>query len=291
MLSRLFILIAMLPTGALAEPELFAPGSISRPETHEALNWLSADGETAMFTRSHADWSNTNIYIGQMIEGDWSIGRASFSTGANDAGASVALDLSALLFSSNRPIGADPGGDTNLWSVAINDQDSWSFEAPRPLPSPVNSSSEECCAVFLSEDRFLFASDRTGDWDVYQAIREQDEWRVEALPQAFGSPRGEWPSWVSGDGKLMLLSSMREGGLGKDDIYVSILGNSGWRKPCGLPAPINSANYEDNPALFGDRLYWSSRRLANGQPAATANIFSIPSTEARIPSDLIHCQD
>ncbi len=62
---------------------------------------------------------------------------------------------------------------------------------------------------------------------------------------------------------ILLFSSMRPGGLGGYDLYVSYLSPSGWREPLNLGAPLNSTDNEIGPFLCQDgrTLFFASDRL------------------------------
>jgi len=49
------------------------------------------------------------------------------------------------------------------------------------------------------------------------------------------------------DGKTMIFASMREGGFGAYDLYVSRFENGGWSKAKLLPSPINTQKDDFDP--------------------------------------------
>ena len=256
-----------------ADREVFLAGVISTGEGHESLNWLSDTRLAAVFTRADDDFSTSGVFVARNLDGGWNVERLGFSTSGYDAGASFAPAMTSLLFTSTRPVHDEGEKNWNIWSVGV-EKETMSFDAPKPLPPPVNSGASECCAVFVSAGEFLFASDRNGSWDIFVAVTDGNEYRVMPLPGEVNSDFGEWPSYVNSDGNLLLFSSIRPTGVGGDDVYVSRKLGSSWAKPAILPPPVNSAEYEDNALIHDGVLYWSSRNAPAG--SGDSDVLAMP---------------
>lgn len=263
------LLAALLLTGLTqndrlaGRAEVFLPGVISTGEGHESLNWLSDTHSSAIFTRATDDFSRSEVFVTRKRGATWNVERLGFSTSGYETGASFAPELTSLLFTSTRPVANEGEENWNIWSVDV-EKETLSFGTPKPLPPPVNTGTSECCAVFVSTEEFLFASDRNGNWDIFVAVTDGDEYNVMPLQGKVNSEFGEWPSHVSPGGDLLLFSSIRPTGMGGDDVYVSRKLGSAWGKPAILPSPVNSAEYEDNALIHDGVLYWSSRNGSTG---------------------------
>jgi WD40-like Beta Propeller Repeat len=227
------------------------------PESaHETASAPNGLGGVWWLTRVSPDFSTAQIYE---VSGDMAH-PTRFSNGGYDAAPGHWRD--GVLFTSTRE------GGWNLWFSHPDGQLS-------VLPYPVNSDASECCSVPLTDGHFLFSSDRSGDWSIYEATITQDGYDVRPLAGDVNSAHGEWPSYVSPDGRLLLFSSIRSEGIGGDDIYVSQRTPDGWAPPCLLPSPVNQAGYEDGASIVGTRLIWSSRTREGQSGHTTSRVFSL----------------
>ena len=234
-----------------------APPRVERwndPSSHTCVSvW---DARNVWLTRSSGDFAATNVWNGT--------GRASFSADL-ESGASLSRDRSSVLFTSRR--------------TAPTFSDRWNIWIARgahvePLPHPVNSDHAECCAVYGPADEIYFSSTRGGSWDIYLARPNDAGFDVtrlgsevnsgEAGPPDESGRNGEWPSFVDPEGRFLLFSSIRPGGIGGDDIYVSFRTSSGWTAAANLGPDVNTPGYEDcaTVTLDGQHLIWSSRSTA-----------------------------
>jgi hypothetical protein len=158
----------------------------------------------------------------------------------------------------------------NLWSSQF-DGASWTM--PQPLPSPINSEKAECCAVVAADGSLFFASERDASWDIYVAPRTRDGFGAPVkLPASVNSDGMEWPAWISADASTLLFSSIRKGGIGGDDIYVSCREGGAWNGARNLGPSVNTTAYEDTPRIEAGVLYFASTRpRADGD--ASANVY------------------
>jgi hypothetical protein len=239
----------------------------SDPAAHTQLASLrpTSDGFIAVLTRSAPDFSRTWL-LRSSCAGEACSTPVPFELpGVRAASGAVTLAGGAVVFTSPDPTGQQVAPDAwNLWLAEEG------AAAARALPFPVSSPFAECCAV-AAGDGFLFASDRAGTWDVYEARREGGGFavarlagRVNSEPSRHGEPGyfGEWPSFVDPGGRFLLLSSIRPGGSGGDDVYIACaLPAGGWGEPRNLGAPVNTGGYEDAAMVDpgGRTLFWSSR--------------------------------
>ncbi len=280
------------------EPQIFLPGVVSSPDHHEGMHWIDSDGDSLLFTRADPDFSTSTIFQAEKLYDEWRIAPVSFSSnGGYDAGASFSANAESLIFTSTRAIDQQPKGNWNIWQVPVLGLDNrFKFGNARPLPDPINTQAAECCAVFIDNDRFLFSSDRDGTWDIYLADVEGENVKVTALTDSINTAQGEWPSAISYNGSLLLLSSIRPNGRGGDDIYISKQLGDSWSCASILPAPINSTHYEDSAFVANDRFFWSSRRVEGGAGSKVSNVFHLPISEVELlltamESEPIVCQN
>lgn len=130
----------------------------------------------------------------------------------------------------------------------------------------VNSNENEGAAAISADGRVMvFTScNRKGGFgscDLYISYSENGRWQV---PQNIGSNinTSAWESqpFLSSDGRLLIFSSNRKGGLGKRDLYFSKKIDGIWTKAVNLGENVNSFADEISPFLnlSNDTLYYSS---------------------------------
>jgi Tol biopolymer transport system component len=248
---RLF-LVALTLVALADAPRPFLPDVLGSDE-HESLGATSPDGGETFLTRSRADFGASRVLVVQRSSsGNWTKPQPlPWSDGTTrDSGASLSADGS-LYFTSARatPVAKDD------WNVFVVERRGDGWSEPRALDAPVNSDKSECCVVAATDGSLLFASDRNGSWDVLRATRDGHAWRVEPLPGEVNGPAMEWPAWLSPDGRLLLLSSIRPGGFGADDLYVSTATDGRFGAPRNLGPLVNGPGFEDSASLSAD-LRW-----------------------------------
>jgi Tol biopolymer transport system component len=89
------------------------------------------------------------------------------------------------------------------------------------------------------------------------------EWgNLKNLGPNINSPGKDEHVTFTGDGKTMYFASIREGGMGAYDLYISKFENGEWCKAICLPAPINTKRDEFDPfvTLDGSKLFFASNR-------------------------------
>jgi Tol biopolymer transport system component len=236
--------------------------TLCKPDHHEGPSELTPDGKTLYFTRANADFSTSTVRQATWRDGAWhEDGAAPFATSSYDAGASLTPDGKRLYFTSQRP--AQGFADTwNLWVAERDSAGGWA--APKALEAPLNSDKSECCLTAKAAGAVYFSSERDGSWDIFRASRGSDGklTGVERLPAGInGADSMEWPSYVDPQERFLIFSSIRPGGQGGDDLYVSLRGADGWGPPRNLGPLVNTKGFEDSGVISpdGKRLLWSSR--------------------------------
>jgi len=186
---------------------------------------------------------------------------------------SITADESMLLFTSTR--NGSTGGllssgknDEDLWyATAINDS-TWSDS--RNFGSPVNTPNNNGIASFTGDGQFVVCGrcgekDGFGSCDIYYSTLNGNTW---SEPKNIGAVinTAEWDAHacISSDGKILIWASMRAGGKGNEDLWISYkdtLGN--WSSPKNLGGIINTSGSEMCPYLLpdGKTLYFSSDNI------------------------------
>lgn len=85
---------------------------------------------------------------------------------------------------------------------------------------------------------------------------------LEHLPEPVNSIYPDGEHAIHPDGASLYFASLRPGGFGKADLYVSTFDGSTWPAPANLGASVNSAGEDKQPAFTadGDTMYFTSDR-------------------------------
>ncbi len=244
----------MLGQQATAQPQLLAPGVVSRP--FQELNAaLSPDQNLLFFTLADATRSHyTLLLVRRLDNGQWSTPQvAPFSGTYADADPAFSPDGKRLYFISRRPrAGAKADAkDFNIWYVERL-ADSWG--EPVDLGSDLNTAGDEFY-VSVTQAGVVYTS-REGK--VIRAIPKGSGFEIETLGEAVNAPKTyNGDAVVSADESVLVFTSWgRKEGLGEGDLYASFKVNGTWTAARNVGAPINSEANEYCPMLSADGQYF-----------------------------------
>lgn len=229
---------------SVAMPHLFAPGIVSSPQEEYRITF-APDRRTAYFARSEAFFPfarQATIYVSTYENGQWGEPVvAPFSGQYSDIDPSISPDGNRLYFSSIRPVNGEERADADLWVVERTGE-GWS--EPIHLGEAVNSGKDELYPSVDAEGTLYFGSDRSEDWNIYQAKLSDEGGYSEA--QSLSSAINTEDVWefnptISADGQTLVFTSLnRPGGLGFGDLYVSQRQDETWQPARNLGAPVNT---------------------------------------------------
>lgn len=246
--------------------EIFEKGIISTSGHHEGLSYLSPERDVAIFTRSTKNFSESGIYISKFSDNEWSTPeKINLGNGNYQAGLAFSPDGKKAFFTNKIAItDRDSTNLWNVWEIEVNDNLEFMEQTAKPITSTINSESQDCCLTMNSNGKAFFSSDRDGTWDIYTADYISGSFlNIQKLkPPINHVDSGEWPSYISENGRSLYFSSIRTNGFGGDDIYVSNFSEGSWQAPKLMNEPINSASYEDSAILTKDHqfLFFASWR-------------------------------
>jgi hypothetical protein len=123
--------------------------------------------------------------------------------------------------------------------------------------SILNSDSDDAYICFnSSQDSAYFASDRDGDFDIFQQEIPAEMALSEWFSQGFSSSAKVDSLNSTGNDKcpmifkkVMVFASDRAGGLGGYDLYYSLFLNGKWNSPVNMGPGINTSSDEYRPVL------------------------------------------
>lgn len=274
-----------------ATAEVFAPGVISDAREQWRITF-TPDGGTAYFTTSDFFFPITRqatIYVSHLEGGTWSTPQvAPFSGTYSDIDPFLSPDGQRLYFSSIRPVDGVMYGDIDLWMV---ERTAHGWSEPIHLGPEVNSpGADELYPSASADGTLYFASGplfpQPGrHFEIYSAEREGDGFAprqplgpgVNTQPVAGGGLQDAWEfnPEISVDGKTLVFASLRPGGYGLGDLYVSHLEHGEWSAARNLGPLVNTAADEYHPTLSRNRqdLYFVRRAFP-----VRGNFYHIPTS-------------
>ena len=134
----------------------------------------------------------------------------------------------------------------------------------------------------------VFVRNRPGaNADLYTARWTPGGWGEPEPIASINTPKDELGPELSRDGRSLYFYSDRAGGLGGYDLWVSQRIDDGWGTATNLGAQVNSRFNEYGPALTpdGERLYFSSNRPREGEPAPSGEAWTATVREHRTRHD------
>ena len=187
---------------------------------------------------------------------------------------SITADESMLLFTSRRAgslggLGTDGKYDEDIWCSVKKADGTW--DVPKNFGPTVNIKNNNGVASFTGDGQYVVCvrcneADGYGSCDLYGTALVGNSWGV---PKNLGSKLNskEWDSQVSisADGKTLVWASLKEGGYGEEDLWISNKNNKDeWSTPKNLGSVVNTSGSEISPFLHpdGKTLFFSSNNLS-----------------------------
>lgn len=178
----------------------------------------------------------------------------------------LTADQKQLIFT--RRAGDGPNDDEDLVVSRRDEQGRWM--APESISKNINTPlNEGTCTISADGRRLIFTScsgrDGIGSCDLYQSTKVGDVW---TSPKNLGRNvnTNEWESQpsLSADGRTLYFVSDRRSGMGRRDIWISTLDETGtWSKAVNAGHGINSSFDEISPFIHANdkTLYFASNGL------------------------------
>jgi outer membrane protein OmpA-like peptidoglycan-associated protein/tetratricopeptide (TPR) repeat protein len=216
---------------------------------HNASISISPDGKE-MFL--YSDGNGGDIYFSLLDDkGNWSVPKSLIGINSPylENSASITKDGKTLYFTSNRPGGY---GGTDIYSATLDKNNRWgNIVNLGPL---VNTEQDEE-AVFISANglHLYFSSNGhagMGDLDIYRSTIDTNTGKWE-MPVNLGYPINSVESDIffalTGDEEFAYMSSVREGSVGEQDIFLVDMRN--WQ-----PLILEDMKYEIAPAPIANSI-------------------------------------
>jgi hypothetical protein len=286
--------------GPLAtQVEVFSPGVISDDRWQYRITF-TPDGKTAYYTAADSFFPlirRSTILVSHLRGGVWSPPRtASFSGTYTDIDPYITRDGRRLYFASIRPAEGVQRNDLDIW-VMERTPTGWS--EPARLGPEVNSPGDELYVSASASGTLYFASGPlapgpSADFNIYRAERRGRGFAPrEMLSGAINTdvaydpanPTADWEfnPEISADGRTLLFTSLRPGGHGYGDLYVSHLRGGEWTPARNLGPPVNTAADEFHPTLSSDGKHLYFARTIFSPTLRPSDFYVVPMGALNLP--------
>jgi hypothetical protein len=146
----------------------------------------------------------------------------------------------------------------SIW-VAKRVNQSWT--TPEMLASPINVNAEQYHPTVTLDGTLYFCSNRGGEYNIYRSKYENGRFAtVEKLDAVVNShvngADGAYDPYIAPDESYIIFSSVRSGGYGQEDQYISFNKDGHWTDPKNLGAKINTAGTEYGSVVSPDSKYY-----------------------------------
>jgi WD40-like Beta Propeller Repeat len=244
------------------KPQAFAPGIVTT-DGEEGCAGFARGGTVFLFQRFINGRCHT--YIMRLKDGVWTPPELIpfWETMAKNGDFVVSSDDKTMLYQVRTD--AQPEPLSHIWRAEVTDT-AWGEQAP--LPSPVNTRYFESYASDTEGGTLYFFSRRPGGkggFDLYRTAFTAGTYADPINLASLNTEYDEWDPFVAPDESYVIFCSMKPGGFGRDDLYISFKGQDGsWSTPVNMGEEINSAGSENRPCVTRDGKYFFFTSTRNG---------------------------
>ncbi len=244
---------------------IFAPGLISLANRRETKIVFSPSGLECLIG---VGVSNAfKIMYSNHFNGYWSEPQtANFIANVNPIEPFFSPDSLNIFFVSN----------TDIYVSARLNQD---WGTPVKLGFPVNTGYEEYHPTVSSAGTLYFCSTRSnGSLDIYCSKYENGSYSAvtkldDVINRHNSQQNGAYDPFISADESYLIFTSVRSGGYGQEDQYISYKRNGRWTNPKNLGPFINSTGIEYGSYISPESNYYFFSRPAGWGPNQPADIY------------------
>lgn len=243
-------------------PKVFAPDIISTKNEYEFGIAVSDNADKIYYAvRLDEEW-NAEIRFTELKDGIRTKPAKLFPNdtfSCNDP--FLSTDENRLYFMSNKAENSNNDStDSDLWYIRKTEK-GWS--EPVNLGMPVNSDKNEFYISFSNKGTIYFASNvhttdsNMWDYDIYYAEPENEKFKTPVrLNDSINTKYFEVDAFISPDETYMIFCSVRPGGYGEGDLYISFKNDdSTWSKAINPGETINTKHHEFCPFVTKDGKY------------------------------------
>lgn len=251
--------LGMKPPGKI--PEIFAPGIISTRYHEHSYPAFSPDGKEVYWNTVFIDNYKYEFPIGilgmKLNTNGWSKPEyTGLGVNKESGNPCFSYDGQKIFFSSDE-INQDGTRNSDIW-YANKTTDGW--DKAQKIPGYVNTNKLERQGTVTHDLTLYYLGNLQGvanNYGIYRSeLKDGKYQKPELLPEKINSKEVDWTPFISPKEDYILWSSLRDGGFGSGDIYVSFrLDNGDWSDAINLGPEINKNNNERFPAVSPDGKY------------------------------------
>lgn len=214
---------------------------------------FSAKGDEMYYTMAD-NQTGQRMYYSKVVNGIWTESlRAPFANEDNESNPQFSHDGQSIYFMSQKTI------DNNVrkWIyVSKREGDGWS--EPEKVNIPLSEGVVFGNQFTLSNDFcFYFELWVNGATDLYTSKLVDGKYSSPSKIENMNSKSHDYCPFVDPNGAYLIFASMRAGGFGGVDLYVSFHKEDGsWGSPINLGEEINSSGHELFPLVSNDGMYF-----------------------------------
>lgn len=244
---------------------VFAQGIISLASRRETKIVFSPNGQECLIG---VGFNNAfRILYSNHFNGYWLEPQpADFILNANPIEPHFSPDSLKIFFISNADIFVSTRNN-QLWGLPVK------------LDSPVNTGYDEYHPTVASNGNLYFCSMRNNSsLDIYSSKFENGNYStVEKLDDVINrhnsQQNGAYDPFISPDESYIIFTSIRSGGYGQEDQYISYKRNNRWTNPKNLGPLINTNSIEYGSYISPESRYYFFSRPAGWGPNQPADIY------------------
>ena len=239
------------------KPQIFLPGVVSKENRFEFGFTLSAKNDELYYGVELGH--RTEIHQSLYKDGKWTEGEPIIVDDRyHYHDLMLNLEENRLYFISDRPIsGEGTPKDFYIWYVEREDH-TWS--KPVWFDTGVNTDKGEYYVSFANNGDFYFSrhlsspANRPRNFEIYRASENANLTPdIQALDNSVNGPYYEADPFIAPDGSYIIFASVRRGGLGQGDLYISFKNDNGsWSKAISLGETVNDSGNQFCPFVSRD---------------------------------------
>lgn len=250
--------LGMPPPGT--NPTVFAPDAVSLDDRYEFGSVFSEDRQTLYYAISEGGtaYIMQATVVNDQLKHEVVIRSESF--GYNDP--FLSNDESKLYFISDLNLQGTDRLPHDIWYIK---RSATGWSEPINLGAPINTNGREYYMSFTNEGAMYFSSDKhpeRRDFNIYKSEFNGKHFVGRTmLGQEINSRAYEADVYVAPDESYMIFCSIRDGGKGEGDLYVSFQESGVWQ-PAQNIVEVNTPGHELCPFVSrdGQYLFYTSRQ-------------------------------
>ena len=253
------------PPGPIAK--VFAPGLICHTGygQWESNGTFSADGKAFCYKQRQ------RVYITENTDQGWTVPKHIKSIPVNNWSPYLSPDANSIYFSLAY---LNQSNQFNRFNLFRCNRTHCCWSQPEELGPPLSSSGAEWGFSLSANNSFYFSSTRKGGFggdDIWYAPFVDNTWSQAIHLPALATGYNDAGPGIAPDESFMVFNSIKPGGMGGADLYLTLRGADGtWTTPRNLGPRVNSVHHDFGCYISPDKKYLFFTRRTGGNPIRDA---------------------